>query len=495
MCASYLVFVSDFEIRISPRPSPMSRLAQRVPEPQRPTRVRYNVLVFACTAAMLTYLDRACIGSAKGHIQEALGLSEGDLKWAFSAFPLAYALFEVPNGWLADVFGPRRVLLRIVLWWSAFTAVLGLVGLRVAGFVLGGVGLLAVVQFLCGMGEAGAFPNITRALHNWFPYQERGLTQGAVWTCGRLMGGLTPLVWMVLVEGVARPGAEPGEALLLAPLVHWRAVFLIFGLVGVAWCAWFVLGFRNRPEENPRVNAAELVWIRSGAAVAAPGHAAAPWGRILRSSNLWLLGLMYACQSYGWWFYLTYLPTYFKDHYQVPAASPLGAIYAGGPLWMGAVGCLVGGFLTDAFIRRTGNRRWGRRLFGVLGHASTAVCFALLPLAPSAFGFFIIVSLGGFATDLTMAAAWATCQDIGRRWAAIVAGFMNMLGAFGGALGSWMFGHIPQSVGPEHGGTVSFLVAAGLYVVGVLCWLRIDASRPLVPDDAGGALASPAAGT
>jgi MFS family permease len=446
------------------------------------------VLVFACTLAMLTYLDRACFGSAAGYIQEALGLSsKADLKWALAAFPLAYALFEVPNGWLADVFGPRRVLLRIVLWWSAFTAVLGLVGLPLGGYVLGGVGLLAVVQFLCGMGEAGAFPNITRALYNWFPHQERGFTQGAVWTCGRLMGGLTPLVWMLLVEGLARPGAEPGEGLLLPPLLDWRAVFWVFGLVGVVWCVWFALRFRSRPEEDPRVNAAELAWIRSGGAAAVPGHVAVPWGRILKSSNLWLLCLMYACQSYGWWFYITYLPTYFEDHYQVPAASLLGAIYKGGPLWMGAIGCLVGGLLTDAFIRRTGNRRWGRRLFGVLGHASTAVCFLLLPLAPTALSFFAIVSLAGFSTDLTMGAAWATCQDVGRRWAAIVAGFMNMIGNLGGALGSWMFGYILQTKGTEHGYALNFLIFAAMYAVGVLCWLRIDASRPLVPDDAAGA--------
>jgi len=469
----------------------MSRSVPDLPEAGRPTRVRYGVLLLACALAMIAYLGRACIGPAKPYFEKALGLqSEGDLKWVMAAFPLAYALFGVPGGWLADVFGPRYVLLRIVLLWSAMTAVLGLVGLSLGGCVVGGLGLLAAVCFLCGMSQAGAFPNITRALHNWFPYQERGFSQGAVWTCGRLMAGLTPLVWMVLVAGVARPGAKVGDALLMPPLVPWRAAFSVFALIGVIWCLWCWLRFRSRPEEDPRVNAAELAWIRSsGPAPAAPAareRTAVPWGRIFKSSNLWLLGIMYFCQSYGWWFYITYLPTYFETRYDVPTASLLGAIYKGGPLWMGAVGCLVGGFLTDLLIRRTGSR-WGRRLTGVFGHGATCVCCLLLPLAPTAASFFVVVSLAGFATDLTMGASWAACQDVGRRWAGIVAGFMNMIGNLGGAVNGFVFGHILQTVGPQRGYAVNFLIFAALYAVGVLCWLLIDASRPLVPDDAAGA--------
>jgi sugar phosphate permease len=466
----------------------MSASAENLPQPAPPTRVRYGVLLAACALAMIAYLDRACIGPAKPYFEKALGLaSEGDVKWVMAAFPLAYALFGVPSGWLADIFGPRYVLLRIVLLWSAMTALLGLVGVSLGGWMLGGLGLLAVVYLLCGMCQSGAFPNITRTLHNWFPYQERGFTQGAVWTCGRLMAGLTPLVWMLLVEGVARPGAGPDAGLLLPPLVHWRAAFPVFGLIGVVWCLWFALRFRSRPEEHPRVNAAELAWIRSAdtaktaADVPAAGRAAVPWRRICTSSNLWLLGIMYFCQSYGWWFYITYLPTYFEKRYQVATTDLLGALYKGGPLWMGAIGCLVGGLLTDFLIRRVGGR-WGRRLTGVLGHGSTCVCCLLMPLAPSAATFFLVVSLAGFATDLTMGAAWAACQDIGRRWAGIVAGFMNMIGNLGGAASGWAFGHILQTMGPERGYTVNFLIFAALYAVGVLCWLLIDASRPVADE-------------
>ena len=240
---------------------------------QVPSRVRYKVLALCCTLAMITYLDRACFGASGSLMVRDLHLASiASLRWAFAAFTLAYALFEVPSGWLGDVFGPRKVLIRIVLWWSFFTALTGVIGLSLGGYVLGGLGVLVIVRFLFGIGEAGAFPNITRALHNWFPYHQRGLAQGTVWMCARLMGGLTPLVFTVLVSGVSRPAAGPtaGNILpfLLPPLLSWRAVFWVFGLVGVLWCVVFALSFRNRPEEKPEVNAAELAIIRA----AAPTH-------------------------------------------------------------------------------------------------------------------------------------------------------------------------------------------------------------------------------
>ena len=233
---------------------------------QRPTRVRYGVLGFACALSMITYLDRVCIASAVSPMMRALGLtSAAQLDWAFAAFAFAYALFEIPSGWLGDVYGPRRTLIRIVLWWSLFTALTGMTGATIFGLFIG-LPALIVVRFLFGMGEAGAYPNITRALHNWFPFRERGLAQGSVWMAGRLMGGLTPLLWLVLVEGLfwsqtAADGTE-SKQLLVAPVLHWRATFLLFGVIGIVWCVLFSLWFRNRPEQKPTVNEAELALIQ-----------------------------------------------------------------------------------------------------------------------------------------------------------------------------------------------------------------------------------------
>jgi MFS family permease len=460
-------------------------------ELDRPTRVRFGVLGFACALSMVTYLDRVCFSSAASSIKDTLGLdSVADLKWAFFAFAFAYAAFEIPSGWLGDVFGPRNVLIRIVLWWSAFTALTGTVGYSIGSLAIG-LGALVTIRFLFGMGEAGAYPNITRALHNWFPFPERGFAQGTVWMAGRLMGGLSPLVWLVLVNWLG---------------LSWRAAFWIFGGLGIGWCILFAVWFRNRPEQKPEVNAAELALIRSGPADHEAAHKNVPWGRLLASANLWLLCLMYFCASFGWYFNITYLPD-FVDQRMGEKDTLLGAIYKGGPLWVGAIACIFGGYLTDRFIRLTGDRKWGRRRFGLMGHSICALfLFACVFLYDSVFLFFLAISLAGFFNDLTMGPAWATCQDIGKRHAAIVAGFMNTVGNLGGALAGWLTGVIIQNTLADHaaslgkavekltlaekiagqlpGFQINFALFGAAYVIAALLWLRIDSTRPVVPENA-----------
>jgi MFS family permease len=458
---------------------------------QPPTRVRYGVLGFACTLSMITYLDRLCWGSAAGHIVEALHLPNGiaDLKWAATGFSLSYALFEIPSGWLGDAFGPKNVLIRILLWWSLFTALTGAAGATVAGLAIG-IEALIVIRFLFGVGEAGAYPNITRALHNWFPFGERGMAQGAVWMSGRMMGGLTPMIWLLLVE-------EAGFS--------WRMAFVLFGATGLVWCLLFWLWFRNRPEEKAGVNEAEIALIGAGkSATEEAGHANVPWLRIFSSGSLWALCLMYFCASYGWYFNVNYLPNFLEEQYDVPRASRLGALYKGGPLWVGAFACIAGGYLTDRFIRRTGNRKWGRRLFGVLGHSLCGACFLLCLVAPNALLFFLAISIGTFFNDLTMGPSWAACQDIGRRYAAIVAACMNMIGNLGGAASAWATGtileyarvayaqshtlaleslsHSDKLAADHMGYQITFMAIAASYFVAVLLWLRVDSTKPVVAE-------------
>src|SRR5262249_9308942 len=187
------------------------------------TRTRYWVLAWLCSLSMLTYIDRVCIKQVGDDMQRELGLTPQQFGWVFSVFGLSYALFEVPSGWLGDRFGPRRVLGRIVLWWSLFTALTGCVwsftldsGHRVTlpwvdwtweggGFswsrsgvevpvLFNGFLLLLLIRFHFGAGEAGAYPNSARALRNWFPYGRRGLAQGLLWMFGRWGGAVAPLL-------------------------------------------------------------------------------------------------------------------------------------------------------------------------------------------------------------------------------------------------------------------------------------------------------------
>src|SRR5689334_4186035 len=196
-------------------------MASRAPLRQfeeRPTRVRYWVIVFAVTLAIVTYIDRVCISFAALSMRKDLGLDAVQMGKVFSAFILAYALLEVPGGYLGDVMGPRKVLLRIVLAWSFFTAATGWVW---------SYSSLLVTRFLFGVGEAGCFPNLTKAFTTWLPTKERVRAQSILWLSARWGGAFTP----------------PLVAALIA-WVGWRHSFEIFGSLGVIWAVVFYFWYR-----------------------------------------------------------------------------------------------------------------------------------------------------------------------------------------------------------------------------------------------------------
>ncbi len=456
------------------------------PPPIQPTRVRYTVLFMLCLLAMITYLDRAMYGSAKGDMMTALGQPEKNFFYVLVCFQVAYALFEIPTGWMGDTYGPRKTLIRIVLWWSIFVALTGCAGtiFPLAEWGLFAFALFLLMQFCFGMGEAGAFPNISRAVYNWFPNSARGSAQGAVWLSARFLGGLTPFIWVLLttIWGLT-----------------WREALWLFAGIALLWCVAFALWFRNRPEEHSAVNAAEAELINAGKPPAT-GHAGVPWGKIFRNRNVWALCLMYVVTNFNWYFLMYYVPGTLKSQFpewnETNSGKLLLALLAGAPLLVGMAGCLFGGLLTDWYIRRTGDRKWGRRIFGMLGYGLAGVCYALAALFTGGelWLFAGCLILVGFTNDLIMAPSWATAQDIGRRYSAIVSGTMNMVGNLGAAVGNLVTGLIlaaytvktavegTEKVQPQ-GYVVCFTLYAAIYGLGVVSWLFIDPTKPIVPEE------------
>jgi MFS family permease len=449
----------------------------------RPTGIRYSVLFLLCLLAMITYLDRAMYGSARDDMMDAVHAPRDDFYIILTIFQVAYALFEIPTGWMGDTFGPRKTLLRIVLWWSFFVALTGFAGYMVPGLevVLITFSVLAAMQFLFGMGEAGAFPNISKAVYNWFPNTERGFAQGAVWLSARFMGGLTPFVWVLLVTVLG---------------LSWRQALWLFAGSACAWCAVFAWWFRSRPEEHSSVNAAEREMINAGKS-AHLAHAGVPWGKIFGSRNVWALCLMYTVTNFNWYFLMYYLPKTLKEQFPQWNTNDGGklmlALLAGAPLLVGMAGCLLGGLLTDWYIRRTGDRKWGRRTFGMLGYGLAGVCYATAAFSTGDLWLFAgCLIMVGFTNDLMMAPSWATAQDIGRRYSAIVSGTMNMVGNLGAALGNFTTGRILKNhprtvdangVSDDSGYIYCFTLFALVYGLGVLAWLFIDPTKPVVPDE------------
>lgn len=461
------------------------------PATTAPSRVRYAVLGLLCVLAMITYMDRAANGSARGAIIADLNasgryetpLTDADFFLVLMAFQLCYAIFEVPSGWLGDTVGPRSTLLRVVLWWSVFVFLTGFAGMSVMGVFIGFTGLI-VIQALFGVGEAGAFPNIAKALYNWFPAGDRGFAKSIIWMSARFMGGLTPVVWILLTH------KELGG-------LGWREAMWLFAALAVLWCVVFWLWFRNKPAEHPSVNAAELAAIDAGRATS-HGPVVVPWGKLVRSRNLWAVCLMYVVTNFCWYFLMYNLPgalrAEFKDWTKTVGGELLVALLAGCPLLIGMFGCLLGGTLSDRYIRRTGDRKWGRRLFGMIGYAGAGLFYlaaaGVKVAEPANLWLFAgCLIMMGFMNDLIMAPAWAVCQDIGRDYAATVSGTMNMFGNLVGAVsGIFVTGaitkHYELAGAPTTGILTCLVMYAVVYFLGVGIWLFIDPTKPVAEEPA-----------
>jgi MFS family permease len=412
------------------------------------SRTRYWVIVFAVSLAVITYIDRVCISKAAPHIQKDLGLSETQMGHVFGAFGLAYALFEIPGGWLGDKIGPRRVLMRIVTFWSFFTAA--------TGYAWSYVSML-VCRFCFGAGEAGAFPNMTKMFTIWLPQKERAMAQGITWLSARWGGALTPLIVYWVLLGL-----------------NWRHAFLIFAGLGVIWAFVFYLWFRDNPRDNPAVNEGELA-VLEGAESNLDRHAPIPWAKRVTTPTVLLLWVYYFCISYVWYFYITWLPKYMEQ--ALGLKESMGALLAGLPLFLGGIGCFVGGWAANLFARKFGNLGRGRKLVGVIGMLGAGAMLMVSTWQHDPTYAMIAMGMSGFFNDLSMPNAWAACMDVGGKAAGSLSGSMNMMGNLGGALGPVVVPYL--LLWTNHNWQVPLFVAAGTYLISAACWVFIDPVTPL----------------
>jgi MFS family permease len=456
------------------------------PPPAESTRVRYGVLGYLCALSFVLYIDRNCIGKAAPDMQYDLGLSETEMGLVFGAFTLAYGLFEVPTGRLGDRYGSRGVLTRIVLWWSLFTALTGCVwsftldsgyefilpGIEWSvPLLLNGFVVLLLIRFLFGAGEAGALPNSARVIARWFPPGQRGPAQGLINTAMLIGGAATPVLAAYLIE-----------------VAGWRCAFLMFASLGLFWAAAFYSWFRDDPAEHPGVNEAErrLIAVETERKPQGTEHPPVPWSRVLASANVWLLGGVISCSAFVSYLYFFWYPTYLEK------GRAVGRIRSG---WLssmvlasGALGCVLGGYLHDALVRRTGSRRWSRRLIGCTGLLLAALFLAVSVQCDAAALSSLCTALASFSASLTLATWWAVVTEISGKHLGALFGLMNSLGVPGAFTSQLFFGWFAdyrQDLGytGRERWDPGFYVCAGVLMVGAVAWLFIDATKSAVEPD------------
>ena len=420
-----------------------------------PTRVRYRVVGLVTLLGMVTYLDRACIATLAPDIMRDLSLSKDRMSWVFSTFALAYAIFEIPTAWWADRLGTRRILTRIVLWWSAFTM------LTAAVFNFSS---LLVTRFLFGAGEAGAWPCVARTFSRWVPLSQRGKVQGFFFSGAHLAGGLTPIIVGALIH-----------------VVSWRAVFVIFGLLGLVWVTVWYRWFRDDPTQHPDANAAECELIAAGRATDSGHHEGwVYWRRLLGHRNTLPLCLAYVPNSCAFYFCITWLPTFLREKHGFQSLS-LG-FFAGLPLILSVLGDVFGGVATDAVTRRFG-LRLGRAGVSAAGNvlAGTAMILAACVHHPIlAAG---LISLAVAATMFTLGATWGTCLDIGGEHVGVVSAAMNTSGQIGSIFCPLAVTFLLKRYGDWN---APLFVLGGLFLCGAACWCFIDPRKRIFETAAAG---------
>ncbi len=409
---------------------------------------RYLFVTGTFLLSLFLYIDRACISSAKENIGLDLGLTDTQLGWIFSAFSIGYALFQVPGGYFADKFGPRKVLTIIVTVWSLFTALTGAAWNYFS---------MLVFRFLFGAGEAGAFPGISRAVYSWIPLKERGTVQGINFSGSRFGAAVAFPLIALMIKGLG-----------------WRMSFVILGITGILFAfLWYIL-FKDKPEDHPGLSEQEKKFIMENRQEKTGEIKSVLSGRkMLSSSNVWLAMLQYFGSNFTFFFCLTWMLPHIRKTYELGLVE--ASFYASVPLIFGFFGNLSSGLLVD-FIYKRNKWKLSRRIPPIIGF--TLVIAGMLGSInmDTIEGAIAMLSIALFGADMTLSPSWTFCIDIGKENSGTVSGTMNMAGNIGAFITALAFPYLLNWTGSE---TLFFFVASGLAALSIVSWIFMNPEKAL----------------
>ncbi len=417
----------------------------------KPSRIRYALLAVATANAFLLYLDRVCMGAVvqSQSFQSELGLDKQATGDILASFFFAYALGQLPAGYLADRFGPRRMITIYIVLWSLATALTAFTSTLVA---------LIAVRALCGLAEAGAYPASGLLISRWFPFSQRARASSVVALGGRI--GNSIALWLT--------------AMAISAFASWRPVLWSYGAIGILLASLTWILFRNSPAEHPAVNEAERELI--GTATNATARAPLPWRRLVLHPGLWLLNVASISMNIGWAFLITWLPTYLTEVRGLDAVA--ASRYVSLALITALAGMLFGGWWCDFLTRRYGQRS-GRRLPFVIGGVAAAGAYLICPLLPSALAVAVACGFVAFATDSFLPAVWTIAQDIGGEHVASTMAWSNMWGNFGASAVAKLIPFVLSTSLHQADWREVFYLCAGSFLLVSLAASGIDSTKTL----------------
>ncbi len=421
-----------------------------------PTRVRWLIFALACAVSWLLYLHRYSWGVVRLDVkEEGSHLTDGAMGWLDGLFSATYALGQIPGGLAGDLRGPHVVLSVLILSWSGCVAWLGWARSFWA---------LAGIRAVFGLAQAGAYPNLSKVTRSWFPLETRTTVQGIIASLsGRAGGACASLLVATVLMGLLH--------------LTWREALVVLGSLGMFFGLGFALLFRNSPREHPWANEAEQRLVDGDAALTIAkrkehfrltGAGAVALGALLLYSF---------ASTFADMLYVNWIPQFLRES-KGQSPTEMG-LFAGLPLWGGALGGAVGGVLNDWLIRTTGSRRWGRSSVALTGKLLAGVFLAASVSVADGRWVMVVLMASKFFGDWSLTTQWGTITDISGRAAGTIFGLVNTSGSIAAFVAGPAMGYAKQVLGWDW----LFYGVAGIYLVAAACWLFIDCTRRLVSEE------------
>ena len=349
-----------------------------------------------------------------------------------AAFFWAYALLQVPMGYIADKFGQRLIYSLAVGWWSIAQMCIAACS-SLVGFV--------TARLFLGVGEAGSYPCNVGVVAKWFPKHERSRAT-AIFDSASKFGNAFA---MPVVVG-------------LITMFTWHAPFLIFGAIGVIWAIlWWI--FYNDPRKSKHANQAEIDYIeQDGTSVTTETDAkpAMKWYQLLKYRNVQAMCIGFFILNYILYFFITWFPTYLVQERGMQFGQM--GIVASVPFIAAVCGSLISGIIADKLLIKGWSVTRTRKTLLVIG-ILLATSVGLAAFVESNAVVIGLLAVANFGCAVTGAMQWCLASDVAPKgMGSQLAGLQNCVANFGGVASPIVAGAILAT-------TNSFQIA--LYTYGI----------------------------
>ncbi|MBO9536173.1 MFS transporter [Herbaspirillum sp.] len=418
-----------------------------------PSRYRYAIFALIVLIAIVNYIDRGAISYAAGQITTQYGFDRPSWGAVLGYFGYGYMCGALCGGALADKLGARKVWIIAGIAWSIFAIAMiwaGDIGIAVfGGSALTG---FATVRVLFGFAEGPAYSIINKTMSAWASPSERGFAV----SIGLLSTPLGALLTAPVAVG------------LLLWTDSWRTMYVVLGCAGFILIAIFARVYTNRPEENSRVNAAEVELIQAGRPIQTKTNdAGVPWWSFFKSKTLVCNTIGYFAFVYVNFMLLTWTPKYLADEFHFTLSS---LWYVGMIPWTGAcITVLLGGRLSDWLFKKTGKLVIARSWFAAAALTCTTLCFLAVSQAHSVWAVIALMTLGNALNALPNSVYWTVVIDTAPSRVGTFSGFMHFIANIAAVLAPTLTGILSA----KYGYSSMFIATAVATAIGVVAMLQV----------------------